>query len=69
MAKVPQELKESDIPWEVVFTDTTKHVQIGLEQRQQALGAILVHVPPGVLFLGVIDVLVHVALHRPIATG
>jgi len=52
LAKVPQELKESDMPWQVAFTDTTKHSQVGFEQRKQALGSILVHV---VVYLAAAD--------------
>src|SRR5215510_9306062 len=44
LTKVPQELKEPDIPWQVAFTDTPEHSEVGLEQRKQALGSILMHV-------------------------
>jgi hypothetical protein len=67
--KVPQELKEFEVSRKVRFADTTKYPQVGLEQRKQALGAILVHVTTCVLLPRVIDELMHIALHRPIAAG
>ena len=42
--KVPQELKEPDIPWQVALAHTPKHPEVGLEQGEQALRTILVHV-------------------------
>jgi len=69
LAKVPQELKEPDIPWQVEFTDTTKHSQVGLEQRKQALGSILMHVTARIFLLGVIDELTYIALQCPITAG
>src|SRR5262250_3051469 len=38
-------------------------------QGEQTLRPILVHLPTGVLFLGVIHEVMHVALHGPIAAG
>src|SRR5215510_984206 len=69
LTKVPQELKESDITRQIELAEATEHAQVGLEQGEQALRAILVHVTTGVLFLGVINELVQVALQRPIAAG
>src|SRR5467141_2413948 len=69
MPKVPQELKEAHVSWEVGFAETPKDPQIGLEQGKQALGSILVHVTTGVFLLRMIDVLVERALQRPIAAG
>src|SRR5262247_798120 len=69
LTKVPQELKEAHIAWQVGFAEASKDPQVRLEQGEQTLRPILVHVTPGVLFPGVIDELVHVALHRPIAAG
>src|SRR5918912_9730 len=60
---------EPDVPWQIELADTTKHPEVGLEQGEQTLRSILVHVPTCVLFLGVIHECVHVALHRPIAAG
>jgi|SoiMethySBSTD1v2_1073268.scaffolds.fasta_scaffold6193702_1 hypothetical protein len=54
LTKVPQELHEPDIPWQVDFTDTTKHSQVRLEQRTQALGSMLMHVTACIFFLGMI---------------
>jgi hypothetical protein len=62
-------LKEPDIPYQVAFAHTTNHPQIRLEQRKETLGAIFVHVTTRVFLLCMIDELVHVALHRPIAAG
>src|SRR5499427_8530662 len=67
--KVAQELKEPHIPRQVGFAHAAKHAQIRLEQGEQALRAILVHVPTRVFLLRMIDELVHVALHRPVAAG
>ena len=57
LAKITQKLQEPDIPWQVVLTHAAKHAQIRLEQRKETLRPILVHVTPGVLFLGVMDAL------------
>src|SRR4030095_467081 len=67
--KVAQELKEAHIARQVGFAEASKHPQVRLEQGEQTLRPILMHVTPGVLFLGVVDELVHVALQRPIAAG
>ena len=69
LTKVAQELKEPDVAREVGFAETSEHPQIRLEQGEQALRAILVHVTPGVLFLRMIDELVHVTLHCAVAAG
>src|SRR4030095_3283853 len=69
LTKVAQELKEPDVAGEVGFAETSEHPQIRLEQGEQALRAILVHVTPGVLFLRMIDELVHVTLHCAVAAG
>jgi DNA-binding HxlR family transcriptional regulator len=45
LTKVPQELEERQIAWQIRFADAPKHPQVGLEQREQTLGPILVHVP------------------------
>src|SRR5215471_15530689 len=68
LMKVAQELKEAHIPRQVGFAETPKHPQVWLEQGKQTLRPILVHVTPCVLFLGVIDERVHVALQGSIAT-
>ena len=69
LTEVPQELKEPDVPWQGEFTDPTEHPQVGLEQRKQALRAILMHLATCIFLLRMIDELVHVALHRPIAAA
>jgi hypothetical protein len=69
LMKVAQELEESHIPRQIRFADASKHPQIRLEQGEQALRAILVHVTTRILFLRMIDELVDVALHGPIAAG
>jgi hypothetical protein len=69
LTKVAQELKEPDVSRQVAFTHAAKHAQIRLEQRKETLRPILMHVTPGVLFLGVIDELVDIALQGPIAAG
>ena len=68
MPKVPQELKEAHVSWEVGFAETPKDPQIGLEQGKQTLRPILVHVPTGVFLLRMIDKLMPIALQRLVAT-
>ena len=67
--KVAQKLKEPDVPRQVELADPPKHAQVGLEQREQALGAILVYLTTRVFLPRMIDALVPIALHRPIAAG
>jgi hypothetical protein len=69
VTNVPQELKEAHVARQIELTDAPKHLQVRLEQGEQTLRPILVHVTTCVLFLGVLDELVHVALQRPIAAG
>src|SRR5215468_5173674 len=64
LTKVPQELEEAHIPWQVGFAEAPKHPQVRLEQRKEALGAILMHLAARIFPLRVIDVLMEVALHR-----
>src|SRR5215472_14391594 len=67
--KVPQELKEPHVPWQVALTEATKHPQVRLEQREQTLGPIFMDITPRVFLLGVIDEVMRIALERPIAAG
>src|SRR5712664_5023603 len=67
LTKVAQELTEADVAREVGFAETSKGQQVRLEQGEQTLRPILVHVTPGVLFPGVIHERVHIALERSIA--
>src|SRR5438309_4523042 len=60
---------EPDVPRQVRFAEATKHAQVGLEQGAQALRPILMDVTTGILLLGMIDELVHIAFHGPIAAG
>jgi len=60
-------LKEADVAREVGFAETSKNPQVRLEQGEQTLRPILVHVTPGVLFLGVIHERVHIARKRSLA--
>src|SRR2546429_9698132 len=60
---------EAHISRQVELTDTAKHPQVRLEQRKQTFRPILMHLPAGIFLLCVIDVLMHIALHPPIATG
>jgi hypothetical protein len=34
VTKVPEELKEAHISWQVALTDAPKHPQVGLKQRK-----------------------------------
>src|SRR5262249_3148521 len=67
LPKVPEELKESDIPRQVQLAEATEHAQIGLEQRKQALRPIFVDIPARVFLLGMVDKVMHVAFERSIA--
>jgi hypothetical protein len=69
LTEVLQELKEPDVTRRVALAEATEHTQVGLEQGEQALRAILVHFTTCVLFLGVIHERMHVPLHRPLAAG
>src|SRR5215510_3069247 len=60
---------EAHIPDQVALAHTTKHPQIRLEQRKQALRPILMHLTAGVFLLRVIDRLMLVARQRPVAAG
>jgi hypothetical protein len=68
MPNVPQELKEAHVSREVGFAEAPKYPQVGLEQREQTLRPILMHLPTRVFLLRVIDEFVHVALQRSVAT-
>src|SRR5215831_17740493 len=68
LTKVPQELKESNITRQIELAEATEHAQVGLEQGEQALRPILVYITTRIFLLRVIDVLMHIALQRPIAT-
>jgi hypothetical protein len=61
---VPQELKEAHVFWKVGFAKAPKDPQVGLEQGEQTLRPILVHIPARVFLLGMIDELVPIALQR-----
>src|SRR5215813_11141820 len=69
LAKVVEEWQESDTTWQVACAHATKHPQVRLQQRQQTLSAMLVHVTTRLFLLRAIDVRMHVALHRPRAAG
>ena len=69
LMKVAQELKESHIPRQVRFAEASKHAHVRLEQGEQALCPVLMHVTPRVFLLRMIDVLVYVALQGAVAAG
>ena len=69
LTKVPQKLEEPQIAWQIRFADAPKHPQVGLEQRKETLGSVLVDIPTRIFLLCMIDEVVHVARQRPIATG
>jgi hypothetical protein len=43
LTNVPQELKELEVPRQVGFADTAKHLQLVLELRKQALRPIFMN--------------------------
>src|SRR5215510_6638893 len=67
--KVAQELEESSVPRQIRFADASKHAQVRLEQGEQALCPVLMHVTPRVFLLRMIDILVDVALQGAVAAG
>src|SRR6266478_1583276 len=69
LTNVPQALNKAHGSWQVHCIDATKHPQIGRESGEQTLGSLLMHVTARIFLLGMIDELVHVSLHRPIAAG
>src|SRR5262249_15293909 len=54
LPKVPEELKESDVPRQVQLAEATEHAQIGLEQGKQALCPVLMHITTGIFLLRVV---------------
>src|SRR5215471_11319278 len=69
LMKVAQELEESHIPRQIHFAEASKHSQVGLQQGKEALRSVLMHITAGIFLLCVIDILVEVACHGPIAAG
>jgi hypothetical protein len=69
LTEVPQELKESDIPWQVELTHTLKHPQVRLAQRTHTLGPMLMHLAMRILLVGMVDVFMLIAFQRPIPAG
>src|SRR5262249_57763496 len=67
--KVAQKLKEPDVPRQVELADTAKHAQVGLAQREQTLGPILMHVPTRVFLLRVMHCVMLIARDQPVAAG
>src|SRR5262249_11970182 len=67
--KVAQELEESYVPRQIRFADASKHAQVRLEQGEQALCPVLMHVTPRVFLLRMIDILVYIALQGAVAAG
>jgi hypothetical protein len=69
VSKVPQELKEAQVPRQVSLADATKHPKVGLQQGKQALRPILMDLAAGIFLLGMVDVFMLLAFQRPIAAG
>src|SRR5262245_5125538 len=67
LPKVPEELKESDVPRQVQLAEATEHAQIGLEQGKQALCPVLMHITTGIFLLRMINIVMEIALQSPIA--
>src|SRR5262249_9449118 len=51
LMKVAQELEESYVPRQIRFADASKHAPVRLEQGEQALCPVLMHVTPRVFLL------------------
>jgi hypothetical protein len=69
LTEIAQELKETQVPWQVALADPTKHPQIRLEQGKETLRSVLMHVPTRVFLLRMIHELMHVAFQCSIAAG
>jgi hypothetical protein len=67
--KVPQEVAESQLAWQMRLAEAPQHPPAGLAERKQTLGPILVPVPAGILWLRMLDELMPVARHGPVAPG
>ena len=59
MPKVPQELKEAHVSWEVIFANAPKYLQVRLQQGKQALGSILMPLTTGAFLPRMIDIRMH----------
>jgi hypothetical protein len=66
---VAQKLTEPEVSGQVHFADATKHPQVRLEQREQALRPVLMHVATGILLLRMVDERMRISCQGPIAAG
>ena len=69
LTKVAQELEEAQIARQVGFAEAPKHPQIGLEEGEQALCPVLMHVTACIFLLRMVDKVVRIALECAIAAG
>ena len=69
MTKISQELKKAHVTRQGSFAETTKDPQVGFQQGKEALSAIFMYLATRLLLLRVIDILMEVSFHRPIAAG
>src|SRR5262249_61092216 len=69
LTKVQKELKEHNVPWQVELAEPAKHAQVWLQQGEQTLRPILMHLPTGIFLLRMIDMVMNIALQRQIAAG
>jgi hypothetical protein len=67
LTNVTQALQAPDIPWQIACAHATKHPPVGHEQRKEARRSLLMPLPAHVCLLGMMDVRMEGALHRPIA--
>src|SRR5437660_12815415 len=67
--KVAQELKEAQIARQIRFADTPKYLQIGFQQRKEALRPILMHVSTRLFLLRVVHRVMLIARYQPVAAG
>ena len=66
LTKVPQALDKRQRAWQMRLAEASQHPPGGLEQREQTLSPMLVHVPACLCFLRMIAERMHVARHGPV---
>ena len=65
MTQVSQALHKAHVSWQGGCAETPQDPQVGFEPGKQTLGAILRHVPTGVFFLGMLDIVMLIARQGP----
>ena len=69
LVKVAQELQEPQIPRQIRFADAAKDPQRRLQQREQTLGPVFMHLTTRIFLLRMVDEVVRITPQCPIAPG